>query len=56
MQTNRPTFSPVSVSEIGFAPGKNASSMRAFDDVEGRNVGGRGQRVVVFGFRTKVES
>jgi porin len=28
--------SPVSVSEIGFTPGKNASSVRAFDDVEGR--------------------
>jgi porin len=28
--------SPVSASEIGFTPGKNASSMRAFDDVEGR--------------------
>jgi porin len=27
---------PMSVSEIGFTPGKNASSMRAFDDVEGR--------------------
>jgi porin len=27
---------PVSVSEIGFTPGKNASSVRAFDDVEGR--------------------
>ena len=27
---------PVSVSEIGFTPGKNASSMRAFDNVEGR--------------------
>src|SRR6266853_1828521 len=27
---------PVSVSEIGFTPGKKASSMRAFDDVEGR--------------------
>jgi carbohydrate-selective porin OprB len=28
--------SPVSASEIGFTPGKNASSMRAFDNVEGR--------------------
>lgn len=27
---------PVSASEIGFTPGKNASSVRAFDDVEGR--------------------
>jgi porin len=27
---------PMSVSEIGFTPGKNASSVRAFDDVEGR--------------------
>src|SRR6266446_3720411 len=27
---------PVSVSEIGFTPGKKASSVRAFDDVEGR--------------------
>ncbi len=27
---------PVSVSEIGFTPGKLASSVRAFDDVEGR--------------------
>jgi carbohydrate-selective porin OprB len=27
---------PVSVSEIGFTPGRNASSVRAFDDVEGR--------------------
>ena len=27
---------PVNVSEIGFTPGKNASSVRAFDDVEGR--------------------
>src|SRR6202166_648506 len=27
---------PVSVSEIGFTPGKNAASVRAFDDVEGR--------------------
>lgn len=26
----------MSVSEIGFTPGKNASSVRAFDDVEGR--------------------
>ncbi|MCU1257193.1 MAG: Carbohydrate-selective porin, partial [Bryobacterales bacterium] len=33
-----PTFrgSPVSVSEIGFTPGKKASSMRAFDNVETR--------------------
>jgi porin len=28
---------PVSVSEIGFTPGKNASSVRAFDTVESRN-------------------
>lgn len=27
---------PVSVSEIGFTPGKNATSVRAFDDVESR--------------------
>jgi porin len=27
---------PMSVSEIGFTPGKEASSVRAFDDVEGR--------------------
>jgi porin len=27
---------PVSVSEIGFTPGKNAATMRAFDDVEAR--------------------
>jgi hypothetical protein len=27
---------PVSVSEIGFTPGKKASSIRAFDDVDGR--------------------
>jgi hypothetical protein len=27
---------PVSISEIGFTPGKKASSVRAFDDVEGR--------------------
>jgi len=27
---------PVTVSEIGFTPGKKASSVRAFDDVEGR--------------------
>jgi hypothetical protein len=27
---------PVSVSEIGFTPGKEASSVRAFDNVEGR--------------------
>ena len=27
---------PISVSEIGFTPGKNASSMRAFDNVESR--------------------
>jgi carbohydrate-selective porin OprB len=27
---------PVSISEIGFTPGKNAASVRAFDDVEGR--------------------
>jgi carbohydrate-selective porin OprB len=27
---------PMSVSEIGFTPGKKASSMRAFDNVEGR--------------------
>jgi carbohydrate-selective porin OprB len=27
---------PVSISEIGFTPGKNAPSVRAFDDVEGR--------------------
>lgn len=27
---------PMSVSEIGFTPGKDASSVRAFDDVEGR--------------------
>lgn len=27
---------PMSVSEIGFTPGKKASSVRAFDDVEGR--------------------
>jgi porin len=27
---------PVSVSEIGFTPGRKASSMRAFDNVEGR--------------------
>ena len=27
---------PVSVSEIGFTPGKKASSVRSFDDVEGR--------------------
>jgi carbohydrate-selective porin OprB len=27
---------PLSVSEIGFTPGKKASSVRAFDDVEGR--------------------
>src|ERR1700676_5656409 len=33
-----PQFSgvPMSVSEIGFTPGKKASSVRAFDDVEGR--------------------
>ena len=33
-----PTFrgSPVSVSEIGFSPGKKASSVRAFDNVETR--------------------
>src|ERR1700723_815022 len=33
-----PTFNgtPVSVSEIGFTPGKKASSVRAFDNVEGR--------------------
>ena len=27
---------PVSISEIGYTPGKNAASMRAFDNVEGR--------------------
>src|ERR1700676_3166354 len=33
-----PQFSgvPMSVSEIGFTPGKKASSVRAFDNVEGR--------------------
>jgi porin len=33
-----PTFNgtPVSVSEIGFTPGRRASSVRAFDDVENR--------------------
>jgi len=33
-----PTFNgtPVSVSEIGFSPGKKSSSVRAFDNVEGR--------------------
>jgi porin len=33
-----PTFNgtPVSVSEIGFTPGRNASSVRAFDSVESR--------------------
>lgn len=33
-----PTFNgtPVNVSEIGFTPGKNTSSVRAFDSVESR--------------------